>query len=120
MSHTSFDESHIQRVGLFYMIIGAILITVVTVIGAIGLMAWINEGSFELAAAGVGVIFIVPGLLFGGLHIATGMAFRRGRDWARPVLWVLSILQLGNVPLGTALGIYAIWVLIKSKEAMVG
>ena len=122
MYQSSFDESHIQRVGLLYIIIGAIFLIAVGLFGVIGLMAWINEGSYELAAAGVGVILIIPGLLLGLLHIGAGLAFRRGQGygWSRSVLWVLSILQLGNVPLGTALGIYAIWVLVKSKEAMLG
>lgn len=31
-------------------------------------------------------------------------------------LWILAILNLGNIPLGTGFGIYAIWVLLKTGE----
>ncbi len=63
-----------------------------------------------------GVLFLLPLGLIGVLHILTGRAFRAGTNWARITLWTLAIINLGNVHVGTAIGTYAIWILIKIRE----
>ena len=45
-------------------------------------------------------------------QIVGGIALLKRRSWSRILLLIVSVLELLNVPLGTALGIYTIWVLI--------
>jgi hypothetical protein len=45
-------------------------------------------------------------------QIIGGIALWKRRGWARIVLLVVSVIELLNIPLGTALGVYTIWVLI--------
>jgi hypothetical protein len=45
-------------------------------------------------------------------QIIGGIALLKRRSWSRILLLVVSVLELLNLPLGTALGIYTIWVLI--------
>ncbi len=52
----------------------------------------------------------LPGLLAGFGLIAH-------KSWARILSMIVCILGLLNVPLGTALGIYGIWVLAKEETA---
>lgn len=66
-----------------------------------------------LGAIGV-VIFIVL-LLLGLPGILAGWGLLQFRPWARILTIVLSALNLLNVPFGTALGIYGLWVLL-SRE----
>jgi hypothetical protein len=58
------------------------------------------------------VALSVPGLV-------AGMGLLSLRPWARILTLILSALNLLNVPLGTALGIYGLWVLLhKDTEAL--
>ena len=50
----------------------------------------------------------VPGLIGG-----VGLLYRQ--EWARILVIVLGFLNLINIPFGTALGIYTIWVLMRPE-----
>lgn len=58
-----------------------------------------------------GPILILLALLF----FVSGFGLIRNLSWSRPVAWVAAIMGLiVNVPLGTAISVYVIWVLAKS------
>ncbi len=113
-------EKHIRRVSWIFIAFGVIYLLAALFIGAIGLMAVANRIQTEdvalLPAGLTGVMILLPFALLGILHIFTGRGFRAGKGWARIALWILAIINLGNVPLGTAIGGYAIWVLVKTRE----
>lgn len=48
-------------------------------------------------------------------EIIGGIALLKRRPWARILLLVVSVLELLNIPFGTALGIYTIWVLLQEE-----
>jgi len=60
---------------------------------------------------GVGAVFFtalaLPGLI-------AGVGLLKRRSWARVLSLVVAILSLVNFPIGTAVGIYAIWVLMQA------
>jgi hypothetical protein len=71
------------------------------------------------------VPFFVPGLLRGigtGLLIVgvvgalAGWGLMERRPWARTLAIVLGVLALFSFPVGTALGIYTLWVLVPSTS----
>lgn len=43
---------------------------------------------------------------------ASGWGLLERQSWARPLTLVLGFVSLINIPLGTALGVYTIWVLL--------
>jgi hypothetical protein len=47
--------------------------------------------------------------------IIGGIALLKRKSWARILLLIVSALQILDIPLGTALGIYTIWVLIQDE-----
>jgi hypothetical protein len=47
------------------------------------------------------------------LGLVAGIGLLVYRPWARYLIIVISILDCVNIPFGTALGIYSIWVLIQ-------
>lgn len=51
-------------------------------------------------------------LLWGGVHAGAGYGIRRYRHWGRPLGLALGVVNLIVLPFGTALGIYALWVLL--------
>jgi hypothetical protein len=63
-------------------------------------------------------VFTVFGLLLlilGGLGFFTGWGLLQHSPWARILALVLGFLALLNMPFGTALGIYTIWVLLSAN-----
>jgi hypothetical protein len=54
-------------------------------------------------------------LLFKALAgFAAGWGLLQRESWARPLTLVLGFISLIDFPIGTALGIYTIWVLLSS------
>ena len=47
--------------------------------------------------------------------IIGGIGLLKRKYWARILILVLSFLSLLSIPFGTALGIYGIWILLKSE-----
>src|SRR6266851_1823717 len=60
---------------------------------------WIVLGSLTFV-----VLLFVVGLL----PLAVGYALKKRRRWAKPLGLALAVVSLVNIPVGTALGIYAI------------
>ena len=56
-------------------------------------------------------------MLLSVLNLIGGIGVLRRKNWARYLVMVLSVLDLFNFPIGTALGIYCIWVLAKDETA---
>ncbi|MFZ5429584.1 MAG: hypothetical protein ACOZDD_05065 [Bacteroidota bacterium] len=54
------------------------------------------------------IIFSLPG-------IVAGVGLFRRKEWARILTLILSVIKLLNVPVGTAVGIYSIWVLVQDE-----
>jgi hypothetical protein len=59
----------------------------------------------------VGVVLLVPALA----GIAAGWGLMDRQSWARVLAIVLGFLALPSFPLGTALGIYTLWVLLDTR-----
>lgn len=113
-------QKHIKIVSILFICMGVFYLLATACIGMLGLMAAKNHAQAGdipmLPAMLTGITILLPLGLGGLLHILTGRAFRAGKNWARIVTWILAIINLGNVPLGTAFGGYTIWVLVKTRE----
>jgi hypothetical protein len=100
------------QVGL--SILGVLIgIFVFVLLTGIGVIAQEKEALFILSTIGTGVglfllIISVPGII-GGIGL-----FKR-KEWARILVLILSAIDLLNIPIGTALGIYSIWVLVQKE-----
>lgn len=55
--------------------------------------------------------------LFGVASLVGAWGARQREAWARPLLIILAILALFEIPLGTALGLYTLWVLWQPQGA---
>jgi len=110
-------RTHLNILAILYLLtsIGEVLagLALIGIAGAGGLLTG-DVFLFSLIA-GLGSIFgfflIAIGLP--GLILAYGLW--RARWWARPLGFVLGVLNLLNPPIGLLLGIYTIWVLLKDE-----
>lgn len=118
-------KKHVELVGTLYILWGAIALLVSLAIIALGLgVAAIIVGSnpgdagARLTAGVAGGIFgalSALGLMCGGCHLWAAVRMRKGREWARLFALVLAVFDLFLPPLGTALGVYAFWVLTNAE-----
>ena len=113
-------QKHVRIISIIMIVSGILYLLAALFLGVVGLMAVKNQaqtGDISVIPAIVtGIVFLLPLGLIGVLHIFTGRAFRTGTNWARIALWILAIINLGNVPVGTAIGAYAMWILVKTRE----
>lgn len=113
-------EKHLTAVGalciglsVLGMIIGAF---VFILLAGIGIVTHDDEATIILLTVGTVIGFFllilsVPGII-GGIGI-----FKR-KEWARILVLVLSAIQLLNIPIGTAIGAYSIWVLVQKETIL--
>ena len=113
--------SHVDLLGLLFIIWG-LLTTLVGVstlalgVGAVALIASAGRGSGGQVAAGITAAAFTAlaliAILWGVAHVAVGVPLRRRRHWSRVLALMLGSVDLLLLPYGTALGCYALWVLL--------
>jgi hypothetical protein len=89
-------------------------------VAALALLASANRGGGGEVAAGLtaaaftSLAFIAIG--WGAAHVIVGVPLRRRQPWTRLVAMMLGAADLLLVPYGTALGAYAIWLLLNEES----
>lgn len=87
--------------------------------GLAGFVGWVAHEPDATVAVPVlgligGVIFFLL-LLISLPGILAGVGLLKYQPWARILSIILSALNLINVPIGTALGVYGLWVLLSTQ-----
>ena len=110
-------EKHISLVAVLHigfsilgLMIGAIAIIILV---STGIVSQDSEAFLVLTIVGISLaifmfITCIPGLI-------GGIGLLKKKNWARLLLLIISAIDLLNVPLGTALGAYSLWVLVQEK-----
>ena len=60
----------------------------------------------------IGMVF----LICAGIGIATGCGLLTRQSWARMLAIVFGALSLIDIPFGTAIGVYTLWVLLPAES----
>lgn len=113
----------IDFVGVLFIVWGLLttLIGVSTLalgVAAVALIASASRGGSQLAAGMTAAIFTalaVIAILWGAAHVVVGVPLRRHKPWSRLAALMLGSVDLLLLPYGTALGVYAIWILLSES-----
>jgi hypothetical protein len=114
-------ETHLTVLGILW-----IAYSLMHLLGGIVLFfvrEWIFGGSWTPPNAPFfvgGLLHIIAIVLIvtGAIGIGAGVGLMRAELWARPLIIALAIISLPlNIPFGTALGIYSLWVLLSGNSA---
>ena len=54
-------------------------------------------------------------MIWGAAHVSVGLSVRRHKAWARLLALMFGSVDLLLLPYGTALGVYALWVLLNEE-----
>jgi hypothetical protein len=116
--------SHVDFVGVLFIVWGILtalvgLSTLALGIGAVAIIASASRAGGAQVAAGLTaatfVTLAVIAIVWGSAHIAVGLPLRRRRPGARLFALMLGVVDLLLLPYGTALGCYALWVLLNEE-----
>jgi hypothetical protein len=117
-------REHIRLLGILWLALSALNAVAGVVLFIIGntVFAHLHEmGGVppDVPAGFLHSLFSTIGVLVlakAALGFLAGWGLLRREPWARMLTIVLSFLALFNVPFGTALGIYSLWVLLSAES----
>jgi hypothetical protein len=113
-------REHIRILGILNIVMGCfvalagivVLIVMGGMAGVITAAANSDDGAMSaplIAAIGIGVSIFL--LLLAAPSIVGGWGLLKFKPWSRVLMIIVSLFHLLHVPLGTALGVYGLWVL---------
>ena len=113
-------EQHVKILAYLNIVFGGLGVLVALIILLVfgGLAGIVSADPDPEAAVGVAVLGAIGGigaLIVGALSLPSliaGFGLLKFRPWAQTLAIVMSALNLLNVPIGTAVGAYGLWVLL--------
>lgn len=109
-------ERHLRTLGILWMIGSALLLLPAFALMMIGSLVHFSIPGTEQAARIVApfVLFVIGAIfaLVSSCGIFVGWGLMKHHYWARIAGIVLGVMVLFHFPLGTALGVYTLWVLL--------
>ncbi len=107
---------HVQILGwllaishIFFLLIGLFVFTLLTSLGSV---SGDRDALMVLSIVGTGVGALLA--MLGVPGIIAGYGLLKRKAWGRILAIIVGILSLANFPLGTAVGIYTLWVLLST------
>jgi hypothetical protein len=116
-------EQHLKILGILNIIFGGLGICgALIVLLVFGIPAGLvvadgdQDAAWTLSILGaVGGFVFVLAAIFSLPALVAGIGLLKYREWARTWTIVASVLHVLNIPLGTALGVYGLWVMFKDE-----
>ena len=114
-------QTHVKVLGVMYLAVGGLMLCAALFLGlGSGLAAGIVGASADPEDAAIAIpilgfagtaltVFLV---FFALPSLITGYGLLQYKPWARIVGIILSAISLINIPIGTIVGIYGLWVLL--------
>src|SRR6478672_2886287 len=117
-------QTHVKVLGVVYLAVGGcmllaalfLFLTMGGVAGIVGATAEPHDAAIAIPILGIAgtalatllTVFALPSLI-------TGYGLLNFKPWARVVGIVLSAISLINIPIGTLVGAYGLWVLLNKE-----
>jgi hypothetical protein len=119
-------EQHIKTLSILNIVLGGLgvlaALVILLVFGGLAGVAGIDHGDPD-SAMGVAMFGMIGGVAFfivlilSAPSLIAGIGLLNYKPWAKTLMLIVSALHLLNIPFGTALGIYGLWVLTKDEAA---
>lgn len=108
-------EKHINVVAILQigfsilgLLIGGVLFTLFVLLGS-----FIQEPDAQVVFGIIAKVVMVVLVVLSIPGIIAGIGLLKRKEWARILTLILSVLDLINFPIGTAVGVYSIWALVQ-------
>ncbi len=111
-------EKHINvvaalRIGfsIFGLIIAGLFFTIFQLIGD-----FVDDHEAEIVLTIIANVLMVVVTVLSIPGIIAGIGLFKRKEWARILTLILSVLDLFNIPVGTAIGAYSIWAMVQPES----
>lgn len=120
-------ESHKRVVGILYIVTGILQFIGMLLLSVLisSLMPFLADSAeenarwvFEWLVPFINIIAVTIIAFFSIPSIIGGAALLQGKSWALTLLLILGCFKLFSFPIGTAIGIYTIWVYAEDKKSV--
>jgi hypothetical protein len=110
-------DTHVKVLGFIYIIAGSILVVLglalLGIVGGSGLISGDRQAIFVTGVVGTAlaaffIILSVPSII-------AGIGLLKRREWARILTIILGVFHLFGFPIGTAIGVYTLYVLLNDQ-----
>ena len=109
-------DQHVRILAWLFVVYGAILLLIGAMIAFFvaggGMIS--GDRTAMLATGGVGIFILCLLFLIAVPNLIAAWGLFRFQPWARILAIILGVLHLFSFPLGTALGVYTLWVLLSA------
>jgi hypothetical protein len=117
-------QEHVRLVGILWMAYSALLVLAGVAVEIVAHTIFSGVGVFRQGPPAEISDWLRPLLTFvGGLVLIkaaagfiAGWGLLQRESWARAATLIVGFISLFNIPLGTALGIYTLWVLLPTQS----
>ncbi len=117
-------KKHLHRLGTIYLVYGwfGVLMTIISILMTIQDIQRLEDGMNVAEWQPITLILIGLTLLIGLfslIYLLFGRALKREKAWAtRAVGFIIGVLLIFQFPIGTIIGGYTLWVLVKLDQAI--
>jgi hypothetical protein len=112
-------ERHVQLLGILASLWGALwlLIGASMLLLAIAALVQVADSAGVAAGLTAGLFLLVAvfALIWGGAHLWAAILLRKRKPFGRVLMLGLGVVNLLILPIGTALGVYALWILLTNE-----
>lgn len=112
-------DTHVKILGVIYIVGGALMallgLMLFGILTGSGLIS--GDHTAMLTTGIVGTALAVFFCLLALPSVIAGIGLLKFRNWARVLAIVLGVLHLFGFPIGTAIGVYTLYVLLNDKTA---
>lgn len=111
-------ESHVKAVGIIHIAFSVLGVLIALILfSVLNLVARIPDIEEEAVRILQTIGMVIPWFMIicAAPGIVGGIGLLKYQGWGRILVLILSFLALLNFPLGTAVGIYSIWVLFDKR-----
>ena len=110
-------EKHVNIIAALQIGLSLLRLIVVAIVFAVlhFVADFADDPDAELVLSIVANIVMVVCLVLSLPGILAGIGLFRKKEWARILTLIISVLEIVNIPLGTAVGVYSIWALSQNE-----
>ena len=110
-------EGHVKALGVIYIVLG--FIAVIGGLALLGILAGAGAISGDrtamLSTGIVGTVLAAFAMIMSIPAIVAGFGLLNHRNWARVLAIILAALNIFAFPIGTAIAVYTLWVLLNDQ-----
>jgi hypothetical protein len=112
-------ERHLDTLGMLWIAIGGLFVIPALILAALSPVRVFLQTRMSINHAFGSLLFslaIASLAIMAAGGICVGLGLMQRRSWARAAALILGVLALFHPPLGTALGIYTLWIFLADEH----